>query len=297
MSLFYSASAGLALVYAIQTVSQTQYATRKASDVENLMTSVERVMTYTKLESEPGYKVERFSQDHWPSEGNIIFQDVSLIYYPGGPQVLKKINLNIKAGSKVGVAGRTGAGKSSFVAALMRMPDAEGEIVVDGIRIKEINLQEARRRISVLGQSPVLFSGSLRKNLDLEGQFHDVDLWRALEVVQLKELVESFEGQLDHELLEHGANVSMGERQLVCLARVLLQRSKIIILDEPTSHVDPETEETIWNVVREKLKDSTVITIAHRLNTIKDCDMILVLKNGEVDEFDRADSLPKNIED
>lgn len=164
--------------------------------------------------------------------------------------MLKRINLNIKAGSKVGVAGRTGAGKSSFVAALMRMPDAEGEIVVDGIRIKEINLQEARRRISVLGQSPVLFSGSLRKNLDLEEQFHDVDLWRALEVVQLKELVESFEGQLDHELLEHGANVSMGERQLVCLARVLLQRSKIIILDEPTSHVDPETEETIWNVVR-----------------------------------------------
>ena len=297
MSLFYSASAGLALVYAIQTVSQTQYATRKASDVENLMTSVERVMTYTKLESEPGYKVELFSPDHWPSEGNITFQDVSLIYYPGDPQVLKRINLNIKAGSKVGVAGRTGAGKSSFVAALMRMPDAEGEIVVDGIRIKEINLQEARRRISVLGQSPVLFSGSLRKNLDLEGQFHDVDLWRALEVVQLKELVESFEGQLDHELLEHGANISVGERQLVCLARVLLQQSKIIILDEPTSHVDPETEKTIWNVVRQKLKDSTVITIAHRLNTIKDCDMILVLKNGEVDEFDGVDSLPKNIED
>lgn len=123
-------------------MSQTQYATRKASDVENLMTSVERVMTYTKLESEPGYKVERFSPDHWPSEGNITFQDVSLIYYPGGPQVLKRINLNIKAGSKVGVAGRTGTGKSSFVAALMRMPDAEGEIVVDGIRIKEINLQE-----------------------------------------------------------------------------------------------------------------------------------------------------------
>ncbi|KAL9966836.1 hypothetical protein ACROYT_G024964 [Oculina patagonica] len=286
-----AASAGLALVYVIQTVSMTQLAVRKTSDVENLMTSVERIMTYTKLDSEPGYKVERHPPEHWPREGSITFQDVSLIYYPRGPQVLKKINLNIKGGAKIGVAGRTGAGKSSFVAALMRMPDADGEILVDGIGMKEINLQAARRCVSVLGQSPVLFSGSLRKNLDLMEQFHDVELWRALEEVQLKELVESLEDQLDHELLEHGANFSVGERQLICLARVLLQRSKIIILDEPTAHVDPDTEQTIWNVVREKLRDSTVITIAHRLNTIRDCDTILVLKNGEVDEYSRFDSL------
>ena len=111
-------------------------------------------------------------------------------------------------------------------------------------------------------------------------ELHDSDLWRGLEDVQLKALVESLEGQLDHELLEHGANLSVGERQLICLARVLLQQSQIVILDEPTAHVDPETEQTIWNVVREKLKDSTVITIAHRLSTIKDSDMILVLKDG-----------------
>ena len=109
--------------------------------------------------------------------------------------------------------------------------------------------------------------------------------------MQLKELVESLDGKLDHELLEHGANVSVGERQLICLARVLLQRNKIVILDEPTAHVDPDTEQTIWDVVREKLKDPTVITIAHRLSTIKDCDMILVLKDGEVDEFDKFDAL------
>ncbi|XP_078370332.1 ATP-binding cassette sub-family C member 4-like [Oculina patagonica] len=236
-------------------------------------------------------KVERLPPEHWPREGNVTFQDVSLTYYPGGPQVLKKINLSIKGGTKIGVAGRTGAGKSSFVAALMRMPDAEGVITVDGIRVKEINLQESRRCISVLGQTPVLFSGSLRKNLDPMAQFQDADLWRALEDVQLKALLESLEGQLDHELLEHGANVSVGERQLICLARVLLQQNKIIVLDEPTAHVDPETEQTIWEIVQEKLKDSTVITIAHRLNTIKDCDMILVLNNGEVDEFDRFDAL------
>ena len=269
----------------------TQYAVRKASEVENQMTSAERVMTYTKLESEPGYKEERIPQENWPSEGNITFQDVSLIYYPGGPQVLKRINVNIKGGTKIGVAGRTGAGKSSFVAALLRMPDADGDIIVDDVPIHGINLQEARRCISILGQSPVLFSGSLRKNLDLMGHFQDEDLWRALDDVQLKDLIESLEGQLDHELLEHGANVSVGERQLICLARVLLQKNKIIILDEPTAHVDPDTEQTIWNVVHEKLQDSTVITIAHRLNTIRDCDKILVLKNGEVDEFDSFDIL------
>ena len=271
----------------------TQYAVRKTSEVENFMTSVERVVTYTKLDSEPGYKVQRLPPEHWPHEGNITFQEVSLTYYSGGPQVLKKINLDIKGGTKIGVVGRTGAGKSSFVAALMRMPDADGDILIDDIPVKQINLQEARRCISVLGQSPVLFSGSLRKNLDLLDQLkdQDADLWRALEDVQLKELVESLDGKLDHELMEHGANVSVGERQLICLARVLLQQNKIVILDEPTAHVDPETEQTIWNVVRDKLKESTVITIAHRLSTIKDCEMILVLKDGEVDEFDTFDAL------
>ena len=255
------------------------------------MTSVERVMTYTKLDSEPGYHVSQLPPEHWPSEGDITFRDVSMTYYAGGPQVLKKINLNIKGGAKIGVAGRTGAGKSSFVAALMRMPEAEGHIIIDNVRVKELNLQEARRYISVLGQSPVLFSGPLRKNLDVLGKLDETDLWQALEDVQLKEFVRCLEGQLDHELLEHGANVSVGERQLICLARVLLQQNKIVILDEPTAHVDPDTEQTIWNVVREKLKDSTVITIAHRLNTIRDCDMILVLRDGEVDEFDKFDTL------
>lgn len=255
------------------------------------MTSVERVITYTKLESEPGYKVKRRPPENWPSEGNITFHDVSLTYYPGGPQVLKKINLTIKGGEKIGIAGRTGAGKSSFVASLMRMPEADGGITVDEVRIKDINLCETRRSISILGQSPVLFSGSLRKNLDLMEQFQDAELWCALEDVQLKDLVESLEGQLNHELLEYGGNVSVGEHQLICLARLLLQQNKIIILDEPTAHVDPDTEQTIWKVVHEKLKDSTIITIAHRLNTIRDCDKILVLKDGQVKEFDGFDRL------
>ena len=269
----------------------TQFTVRQLTDIETLMTSVERAMTYTELESEPGYNVQRNPLELWPHEGNIAFKDVSLTYYPGGPQSLKDITLNINGGAKVGIAGRTGAGKSSFVAALMRMPEADGDILIDNVCIRDINLQESRRAITILGQNPALFIGSVRQNLDLMEQFEDAELWRALEKVQLKSLVENLEGQLDHKLLEHGANLSVGERQLICLARVLLQQKNIVILDEPTAHVDPDTEQTIWNIVREELKSSTVITIAHRLNTIRDSDKILVLKNGEVAGFDTSDVL------
>ena len=264
----------------------TQFTVRQLTDIETLMTSVERAMTYTELESEPGYNVQRNPLELWPHEGNIAFKDVSLTYYPGGPQSLKDITLNINGGAKVGIAGRTGAGKSSFVAALTRMPEADGDILIDNVCIRDINLQESRRAITILGQNPALFIGTVRQNLDLMEQFEDAELWRALEKVQLKSLVENLEGQLDHKLLEYGANLSVGERQLICLARVLLQQKNIVILDEPTAHVDPDTEQTIWNIVREELKSSTVITIAHRLNTIIDSDKILVLKNGEVAGFD-----------
>ena len=269
----------------------TQFSVRQLTEVETLMTSVERVMTYTGLKSEPGYKVERNPPEIWPNEGSIVFADVNLTYYSGGPKSLKNITLNINGGAKIGIAGRTGAGKSSFVAALMRMPEAGGDILIDNININSINLRDSRRAITVLGQDPALFSGTVRQNLDLMEQFQDADLWRALEQVQLKSLVENLEGQLDSELLEYGANLSVGERQLICLARVLLQQKKIVILDEPTAHVDPDTEQTIWNIVRGELKYSTVITIAHRLNTIRDCDKILVLKNGEVAGFDTFDVL------
>ncbi|PFX22997.1 Multidrug resistance-associated protein 4 [Stylophora pistillata] len=234
--------AGLALVYVIQTLGQTQYTVRKVSEVEDYMTSVERVMTYAELDWEPGYEEERQPPKDWLRRGSIVFRDVSLTYYTEGLQVLKKINFSIKGRESIGVAGRTGAGKSSFVAALMRMPDANGEIIIDDVPIKEISSRDLR---------PSSIANCL----------------------------------------EHGANVSVGERQLICLPRVLLQRSKIVVLDEPTVHVDPDTEQTIWNVVRDKLKESTVITIAHRLNTIRDCKRILVLRDGKVEGFDKLDSV------
>ena len=183
-------------------------------------------MTYTEVEPEPGYQVKQNAPKMWPDEGNIAFKNVYLTYYPGGPQSLKNISVNINGGAKIGIVGRTGAGKSSFVAALLRMPEADGDILIDNVSIRSLSLQESRRAINVLGQNPALFSGSVRRNLDLIGQFQDAELWRVLEQVQVKNLVEKLEGQLDHELLEHGANLSVGERQLICLARVLLHQRK-----------------------------------------------------------------------
>ena len=285
------AIAGLSLSFVTEAFAFAQYSVREFGLVENSMTSVERVITYTKLESEPGYQTKALPPKHWPRDGHITLRDVSLTYYEGGPRVLNNINFNIEGKSRIGVVGRTGAGKSSFVAALLRMPDAQGDVIIDGVKITDINLKESRRCISVLSQVPVIFSGSLRRNLDPMNQHEDLRLWSALEVVQLKSVVESLNGQLEYELLESGANLSVGERQLVCLARTLLQDNRIVILDEPTAHVDPITEQTIWKTVHEKLNNCTVITIAHRLDTIKSCDTILVMREGEIAELGTFDSL------
>ena len=246
------------------------------------MTSVERVMTITKLESEPGYQTATQRPNHWPTNGEIDFNKVSLRYYPEGPRVLEDLNLNIDGQSKIGIVGRTGAGKSSITAAILRMPEVEGKITIDGVELNKLNILESRKCISVLNQSPVVFSGSLRKNLDPLGKHSDVELWDTLETVQLKPMVETLQGKLDYTLDYRGMNLSAGEKQLICLARVLLQESKIVILDEPTAHVDPKTEQIIHETIREKLKTSTVITIAHRLKTIEDCDKIVELRDGQI---------------
>ncbi|XP_029201776.2 ATP-binding cassette sub-family C member 4-like isoform X2 [Acropora millepora] len=282
------ALAGLALASVVETSILSNYAVRQFSEVENFMTSVERVMAYTSLDPEPGYKIKALPPINWPHNGHVSFRNVVMRYYPDGPQVLKNLSFEISGKTRVGIVGRTGDGKSSLVAAILRMPESEGDIIIDDVPIKGIQLQETRRCISVLSQSPVLFSGTLRKNLDPLENHSDVELWQVLQEVKLSSLVESLEGQLDFNLLERGENLSVGERQLICLARTLLQQSKIVILDEPTAHVDPNTEKTIWSTVREKLNNSTVIIIAHRLNTVKDCDVIMVLREGQVAELGRS---------
>ena len=287
----FAALAGLTLVYVTDTAKNSQFAVRQFAEVENLMTSVERVLAYTSLHQEPGYTIKTLPPIGWPRNGHVSFKNVVMRYYPSGPQVLKNLTFEIQAKSKLGIVGRTGDGKSSIVAALLRMPEAEGDIFIDDVCITSIQLQESRKCISVLNQSPVLFSGSLRKNLDPLEDHRDDELWNVIEEVKLTGLVENLEGQLDYQLFEGGENLSVGERQLICLARTLLQQSKIVILDEPTAYVDPGTEKTIWTTVHEKLKDSTVITIAHRLNTVKDCDVILLLKEGQIASLGNFDTL------
>jgi len=246
------------------------------------MTSVERVMTITKLESESGYQTETQRPEHWPTNGEIAFTGVSLRYYPQGPRVFKDMTFSIDGQSKIGIVGRTGTGKSSILAAILRMPEVEGKITIDGVELNNLNVHESRKCISVLNQSPAVFIGSLRMNLDPLGKHSDVELWDALEAVQLKPLVETLQGKLDYKLNDKGMNLSAGEKQLICLARVLLQESKIVILDEPTAHVDPKIEQIIHETIREKLKNSTVITIAHGRKTIEDCDKIIELRDGEL---------------
>ncbi|KAL9973022.1 hypothetical protein ACROYT_G019427 [Oculina patagonica] len=288
------ALAGMSLSFLLESLDEVQYSVRAGSEVENLMTSVERVTAYTALEAEPGYSTANHPPETWPQSGRITIKNMSLKYIEGGPRVLKDINLSIADKEKIGVAGRTGAGKSSIVAALLRMPEPEGQVFIDDVDIGTLNLQEARRSMAVIAQDPVLFEGSLIRNLDPFSSYTDLELWSALEEVQLKGTVEKLPGQLNYQLKEAGSNFSVGERQLVCLARALVQKSKIIIMDEATANVDFKTGRLIQEVIRQKFKESTVLTIAHRLNTIMDYDKVLVLDGGRVVEFDKPEMLIAN---
>ena len=258
------------------------------------MTSVERVITYANLEQEPGYECDQQPPKNWPERGRVQVNNLDLTYYEGGPHILKDLNFSVDSHEKIGIVGRTGAGKSSLVSALFRMPQPTGQVIIDDVDIAKINIQSARRAMSVITQNPILFTGSLRINLDPFQEYSDQELWEALEEASLKNMVEKLPKQLREEIKECGANFSVGERQLLCLARALLKRSKIIIMDEATANVDYKTDQLIQETIRTKFKHCTVITIAHRLNTIIDYDRVLVLKNGQVVEYDKPEILLQN---
>ena len=276
------------------TLETSQLCVRKCSDVENYMTSVERVITYTQIEQEPGYDNYQQPPKNWPQHGQVRINNLGLVYYQGGPKTLKDITFNIDSQEKIGIVGRTGAGKSSLVAALSRMPQPTGDVVIDDVNIGDINIQSSRRAMAVITQNPVLFTTSLRMNLDPFEEHQDKELWDALEEASLKTMVEKLPRQLSEEVKECGRNFSVGERQLLCLARALLKKNRIIIMDEATANVDHKTDQLIQRTVRTKFKHCTVITIAHRLNTIIDYDRVLVLENGRVVEFDKPAKLLQN---
>ncbi|KAM4711154.1 ATP-binding cassette sub-family C member 4-like isoform 2-T2 [Anableps anableps] len=287
---------GLVLTYAVTLVGNFQWTVRQSAEVENMMTSVERVVEYTELESEAPWETEKCPPPDWPSKGMVIFHRVNFSYTADGPLVLKDISATIQPSEKVGIVGRTGAGKSSLISALFRLAEPQGKIYIDGMLTSELGLHDLRQRMSIIPQDPVLFTDTVRKNLDPFNQHTDEDLWKALEEVQLKSVVEELPGKLETVLAESGSNFSVGQRQLVCLARAILRRNRILIIDEATANVDPRTDELIQKTIRDKFRECTVLTIAHRLNTIIDSDRILVLDSGSIQELDRPFALLQNQE-
>ncbi|CAG2102854.1 unnamed protein product, partial [Medioppia subpectinata] len=279
--------AGLALSSALTLTGMTQYGVKCSADLESYMTAVERMLEYShiKPEAELESRPDRKPDSEWPETGEIEFKNISLQYNESPNKVLKGLNVLLKGGEKVGVVGRTGAGKSSVISAIFRMTEPEGQILIDGVDIQSIGLHDLRRQISIIPQEPVLFTGSVRKNLDPFGEHPDDELWASLEEVQLKESVVQLPGQLDGMVTEGGSNFSVGQRQLVCLARAILRDNRILVLDEATANVDHRTDALIQRTIREKFRYCTVITIAHRLNTIIDSDKVMVLDAGEVVEF------------
>uniref|UniRef100_A0A8C7JN64 Multidrug resistance-associated protein 4 n=1 Tax=Oncorhynchus kisutch TaxID=8019 RepID=A0A8C7JN64_ONCKI len=287
-------SVGLALSYAVTLMGMFQWGVRQSAEVENMMTSVERVVEYTELESEAPWETQKRPPPEWPSQGLITFDRVSFSYSSDGPVVLKDMKAMFRPKEKVGIVGRTGAGKSSLVSALFRLAEPEGRIYIDGVLTSEIGLHDLRQKMSIIPQDPVLFTGTMRKNLDPFSQHTDEDLWNALQEVQLKSVVEELPNKMETVLAESGSNFSVGQRQLVCLARAILRKNRILIIDEATANVDPRTDELIQKTIRDKFRECTVLTIAHRLNTIIDSDRILVLDAGQIHEYDEPYTLLQN---
>eukprot|EP00058_Branchiostoma_floridae_P000547 XP_002586035.1 hypothetical protein BRAFLDRAFT_110124 [Branchiostoma floridae] len=264
--------------------------------VEANMTSVERVENYSRV---PGEIYERISgntipPEEWPASGTVQLESVSARYDQTLDPVLTMVTANIRAGEKVGICGRTGSGKSSLTLTLFRMIDMfEGVISIDGVDISRVPLTLLRSRLSIIPQDPVLFSGTIRFNLDPEEDSDDDELWRALEIAQLKDVVTDLPSKLDEMVTEGGENFSVGQRQLFCLARAFVRKSRILIMDEATASVDMETDAILQDVIKVAFGDRTVITVAHRIATILNSDRILVLDQGKLVENDSPDNLLK----
>ncbi|CAG5018109.1 unnamed protein product [Parnassius apollo] len=276
-------SVGLAVTQSSALTAMLQHGARMLVEYVAQLTSVERVLEYTRVETEENlFDGPIPIPPTWPSEGRIIFQNVNLRYGPDEDPVLKNLNLVVESGSKVGIVGRTGAGKSSLISALFRFAYIDGKITIDGIDTAMVAKQGLRSKISIIPQEPVLFSATIRYNLDPFNIYSDDDIWRALEQVDMKAAVPS----LDFKVTEGGSNFSVGQRQLMCLARAVLRSNKILIMDEATANVDPQTDNFIQQTIRRQFASCTVLTIAHRLNTVMDSDRVLVMSGGVIAEYD-----------
>jgi ABC-type multidrug transport system fused ATPase/permease subunit len=284
---------GLSISYALNVTTLLGALVRNFCDVETNIVAVERLQEYIKAPQEaPWRSATRKPPKAWPANGSLAFDNYQTRYREGLELVLKNVTFEVEAGEKVGVVGRTGAGKSSLTLALFRLIEGTGgSIIIDGENIGKIGLHDLRTKLAIIPQDPVLFSGSLRFNLDPLQVYTDNEIWKALELAHLGKFVSSLPSQLSHCVAEGGENLSVGQKQLICLARALLRKSKILVLDEATAAVDLETDDLIQETIRSEFKESTVITIAHRINTIMDYTRILVLDNGVVREYESPSKL------
>ncbi|KAG0227060.1 Multidrug resistance-associated protein 1, partial [Actinomortierella wolfii] len=314
---------GIALSYAITVTIRINFLVRTAGEIQNLMVSLDRVYEYTYKPTEAPAETGVHLPERWPQAGHIKFNDYSTRYRQGLDLVVKHISFEVQPGEKIGIVGRTGAGKSSLTLALFRIIEAAnsywakasqdpntvdtslvkssnsssnshlsddeidgGSIVIDGVDISTVGLNYLRQHLSIIPQEPTLFAGTLRENLDPFNEKQDADLWRALERAHLKDYASTLQGGLSFEVAQNGENFSVGQRSLLCLARALLRDTSILVLDEATSSVDMQTDELIQRTIRTEFKDRTILTIAHRIKTVMDYDKILVLEKGRLVEFE-----------
>ncbi|GJQ86453.1 hypothetical protein Trydic_g10360 [Trypoxylus dichotomus] len=291
----YGGNVGLAITQSLMLTGMFQWGMRQWSELENQMTAVERVVEYTSIENEDQQAFDKKAvPSYWPERGGIQFENVYLKYSANEPYVLKNLTFTVKPQEKIGIVGRTGAGKSSLIAALFQLTPIEGQILIDDLNIANYPLCDVRSKISIIPQEPVLFSGTLRKNLDPFDDHSDNELWSALEEVELKNLITETPAALSTRVSEGGTNFSVGQRQLLCLARAIVRKNKILVLDEATANVDPQTDALIQTTIRKKFASCTVLTVAHRLHTIIDSDKVLVMDAGFIKEYDHPYVLLQN---
>ncbi|KAJ7344412.1 hypothetical protein JRQ81_000362 [Phrynocephalus forsythii] len=283
---------GLGLTYALMVSNYLNWMVRNLADMELQLGAVKRLNGLIKTEAENYEGLLCEYGGCYTNQGEIQIQNLSVRYDSTLKPVLKHVNAHISPGQKIGICGRTGSGKSSFSLAFFRMVDTfEGRIIIDGIDIAKLPLQTLRSRLSIILQDPILFSGTIRFNLDPEKKCTDSMLWEALEIAQLKHVVKALPGGLDALVTEGGENFSQGQRQLFCLARAFVRKTSIFIMDEATASIDMATENILQKVVMTAFADRTVVTIAHRVHTILNADMVIVMKRGVILEYDKPEVL------
>eukprot|EP00258_Populus_trichocarpa_P036996 XP_024453015.1 ABC transporter C family member 3 isoform X3 [Populus trichocarpa] len=290
------AIAGLAVTYALGLHTAQSVLIWCFCNCENKLISVERILQYISIPSEPPLVIEANKPDHsWPSHGEVDIDNLQVRYAPHMPLVLRGLSCTFPGGKKTGIVGRTGSGKSTLIQALFRTVEpAAGQIMIDSIDISLIGLHDLRSRLSIIPQDPTMFEGTVRSNLDPLEEYTDEQIWEVLDKCQLGDEVRKKERKLDSTVIENGENWSMGQRQLVCLGRVLLKKSKVLVLDEATASVDTATDNLIQQTLRQNFSDCTVITIAHRITSVLDSDMVLLLSQGLIEEYNSPTRLLEN---